>query len=112
MTPELRAETAYETQLTPIEDELHALIGREDTRRLTAQGLIEIIPLGRLRGRTFNETFVVVDDAQKHDLAQHAHVTRLGRGSCMVVTGDPVQNDLPSALFPGGSRGHAAGRLR
>lgn len=102
MTPQLRAETAFDTQLTPIEDELHALIGREDTRRLTAQGLIEIIPLGRLRGRTFNETFVVVDEAQNMTVPNmRMAVTRLGRGSCMVVTGDPVQNDLPSGETSG-----------
>ena len=97
MTPELRAETAYNEQLTPIEDELHALIGREDTRRRIDQGLIEIMPLGRIRGRTFNETFVVVDEAQNMTVRKmRMAVTRLGRGSCMVVTGDPVQNDLPS----------------
>jgi phosphate starvation-inducible PhoH-like protein len=96
MTPELRAETVYNEQLTPIEDELHALIGRADTRRRIEQGLIEIMPLGRMRGRTFNETFVVVDEAQNMTVRNmRMAVTRLGRGSCMVVTGDPVQNDLP-----------------
>jgi phosphate starvation-inducible PhoH-like protein len=96
MTPERRADITYDEQLTPIEDELHALIGREDTQRRIDQGLIEIMPLGRMRGRTFNETFVVVDEAQNMTVRQmRMAVTRLGRGSCMVVTGDPVQNDLP-----------------
>lgn len=96
MTPELHAETAYNEQLTPIEDELYALIGRADTRRQIDQGLIEIMPLGRMRGRTFNETFVVVDEAQNMTVRKmRMAVTRLGRGSRMVVTGDPVQNDLP-----------------
>jgi phosphate starvation-inducible PhoH-like protein len=102
MTPELRAETTYNEQLTPIEDELHALIGRADTRLRIEQGLIEIVPLGRMRGRTFNETFVVVDEAQNMTVRQmRMAVTRLGRRSCMVVTGDPVQNDLPSGETSG-----------
>jgi len=102
MTPELRAETTYSEQLTPIEDELHALIGRADTRRRIEQGLIEIMPLGRMRGRTFNETFIVVDEAQNMTVRNmRMAVTRLGRGSRMVVTGDPVQNDLPSGETSG-----------
>jgi phosphate starvation-inducible PhoH-like protein len=102
MTPELRAETAYGEQLTPIEDELHALIGREDTRRRIEKGLIEIVPLGRMRGRTFNETFVVVDEAQNMTVRKmRMAVTHLGRGSRMIVTGDPVQNDLPSGETSG-----------
>jgi phosphate starvation-inducible protein PhoH and related proteins len=102
MTPELRAETAYDEQLTPIEDELHALIGRDDTRRRMDQGLIEIMPLGRMRGRTFNETFVVVDEAQNMTVRKmRMAVTRLGRGSRMVVTGDPVQDDLPNGETSG-----------
>jgi phosphate starvation-inducible PhoH-like protein len=97
VTAESRAENAYDDQLTPFEDELHALIGREDTRRRTEQGLIEIMPLGRMRGRIFNETFIVVDEAQNMTVRKmRMVVSRLGRNSCMVVTGDPDQNDLPS----------------
>jgi phosphate starvation-inducible PhoH-like protein len=102
LTPELSAETADDQQLTPIEDVLRELIGREEIRRLTDHGLIEIMPLGRMRGRTFNETFVVVDEAQNMTVRKmRMAVTRIGRASCMVVTGDPVQNDLPSGETSG-----------
>ena len=96
MTPALRAETAHDEQLAPIEDMLHDLIGIAETQRLIEQGLIEIIPLGRMRGRTFNQCLIVVDEAQNMTVRKmRMAVTRLGRASCMVVTGDPAQNDLP-----------------
>ncbi len=102
LTPELRAETRDDAQLTPIEDELHALVGREETQRLVAQGLVEIMPLGRMRGRTFNESFIVVDEAQHMSVRNmRMVVTRLGRGSRMVVTGDPAQSELPSGETSG-----------
>lgn len=102
MTPELRAEIADDAQLTPIEDELHALVGREETQRLIAQGLLEIMPLGRMRGRTFNGSFIVVDEAQHMSVRNmRMVVTRLGRGTRMVVTGDPAQSELPSGETSG-----------
>jgi phosphate starvation-inducible PhoH-like protein len=95
MTPALRAETAYDEQLTPIDDALHELVGIAETRRLIEQGLVEIIPLGRMRGRTFQQSFIVVDEAQNMTVRKmRMAITRLGRASCMVVTGDPTQNDL------------------
>jgi phosphate starvation-inducible PhoH-like protein len=95
MTPALSAETADDEQLTPIEDALHELIGIAETRRLIDQGLVEIMPLGRMRGRTFNQSFIVVDEAQNMTVRKmRMAVTRLGRASCMVITGDPAQNDL------------------
>ena len=51
--------------LQPIEDLSHELIGIAEHLRLIDQGMIEIIPLGRMRGRTFNQSFILVDDAQK-----------------------------------------------
>lgn len=95
MTAPLRAEITNEGQLTSIEDELHALIGHEATKRLFAEGKIEITPLGWLRGRTFNESFIVIDEAQNL-ISKHMRmaVTRIGRGSRMVVAGDPQQIDL------------------
>src|SRR6185295_3892997 len=102
ITPELRAEVAYDAQLTPIEDELHALVGREETQRLIAAGLVEIMPLGRMRGRTFNGSFIVVDEAQHMSVRNmRMVVTRLGRGSRMVVTGDPAQSELSSGETSG-----------
>lgn len=103
MTAALRAETVYDEQLTPIEDALHDLIGRDETRRLLEHGLLEITPLGRMRGRSFNECFVLIDEAQNMaKKMMRMALTRLGRDSRMVVTGDPAQialaGDEPSGL--------------
>jgi phosphate starvation-inducible protein PhoH and related proteins len=103
MTAALRAETVNDEQLTPIEDELHELIGKDATRDLIEQGLLEITPLGRMRGRSFNDCFLLVDEAQNmgKKLMRMA-LTRLGRNARMVVTGDPAQvalaGDEPSGL--------------
>jgi phosphate starvation-inducible PhoH-like protein len=60
------------------------------------------MPLGRMRGRTFHQCFIVVDDAQNMNVRKmRMAVTRLGRASCMVVTGDPIHNDLPSGETSG-----------
>ena len=97
MTPALRAETAYDEQLTPIEDVLHELIGHDELKRMIDHGLIQILPLGRLRGRSFNDAFVLIDEAQNMTVRNmRMALTRLGRASRMVVTGDPRQVDLPS----------------
>jgi phosphate starvation-inducible protein PhoH and related proteins len=102
MTPELRAETATDEQFIPIQDVLRDLIGREEMRRLSDQGLIEVMPLGRMRGRTFNESFIVVDEAQNMTVRRmRMAVTRLGRASRMLVTGDPDQHDLPDGEISG-----------
>lgn len=103
MTAALRAETVYDEQLTPIEDELRELIGRDETKRLIEHGLLEITPLGRMRGRSFNECFILIDEAQNMGKKMmRMALTRLGRGSRMVVTGDPAQvalsGDEPSGL--------------
>lgn len=95
MTGPKRAEILNEGQLTPIEDELHSLIGKEATERLIASAQLEIVPLGCLRGRTFNESFILVDESQNltvHNMRMA--VTRIGRDSRMVVLGDPEQVDL------------------
>ncbi|MEM9707031.1 MAG: PhoH family protein, partial [Pseudomonadota bacterium] len=61
----------------------------------TAEGVIEIAPIGFMRGRTLNNAFVVIDEAQNCTYAQlKMLVTRLGWNSTMVVTGDPAQTDL------------------
>ncbi len=95
VTAPLRAEIRNEGQLTPIEDELNLLIGHEQTTRLFQEGKLEITPLGWLRGRTFNESFIIVDEAQNLT-SRHMRmaVTRIGQGSRMVITGDPEQIDL------------------
>jgi phosphate starvation-inducible PhoH-like protein len=103
MTAALRAETVYDEQLTPIEDALHDLVGRDETRRQIEHGLLEITPLGRMRGRSFNECFILIDEAQNMaKKMMRMALTRLGRNSRMVVTGDPAQiaiaGDEPSGL--------------
>ena len=96
MTASLRAETAYDEQLTPIEDVLHDLIGPDEIKRQLDHGLIQIMPLGRMRGRSFNDSFVIVDEAQNMTVRKmRMALTRLGRNARMVVTGDPRQIDLP-----------------
>ncbi len=95
MTAPRRADIVNEGQFTAIDDELHDLIGYEASQRLIAEGRLELVPLGCLRGRTFNQSYIVVDEAQ--NLLSHQMrmvLTRLGRGSRMVVLGDPEQIDL------------------
>ena len=103
MTAALRAETVYDGQLTPIEDALRDLIGRDETRRQIEHGLLEITPLGRMRGRSFNDCFILTDEAQNMSKKMmRMALTRMGRNSRMVVTGDPAQvalaGDEPSGL--------------
>lgn len=103
MTPALRAETERDDQLKSIEDVLYDLIGHDETKRLTEQDLLEITPLGRMRGRTFKESVIIVDEAQNMTVRKmRMAVTRIGLGSRMIVTGDPAQIDLrgdePSGL--------------
>lgn len=80
----------------PLYDALQEFVGVGKFEQLLRQGVIEITPLAYMRGRTFNEAFVVIDEAQNISLAQMRMVlTRLGYGSRMVVTGDHTQIDLP-----------------
>lgn len=95
MTAPRRADIVNEGQLTAVEDELHGLIGYEATRQLVAEGKLELVPLGCLRGRTFNNSFILVDEAQNLLAHQMRMVlTRIGRDSRLVVLGDPEQIDL------------------
>ncbi|NCB38797.1 MAG: PhoH family protein [Erysipelotrichia bacterium] len=80
----------------PLYDSLQEFIGMGKFEQYLRQGVIEITPLAYMRGRTFNEAFVVLDEAQNTTLPQMRMVlTRLGYGSKMVVTGDHTQIDLP-----------------
>lgn len=102
MTAARRADLVDEGQLTAVEDELHQLVGHEGARRLIADGKLELVPLGRLRGRTFNNSFILVDEAQ--NLLPHQMrmvLTRLGRDSRLVILGDPEQVDLRGDELPG-----------
>ena len=82
--------------LRPLFDALHDIFGAEHTQRLIERGTIEIAPLAYMRGRTLDEAFVILDEAQNTTNAQmKMFLTRLGFGSKMVVTGDKTQIDLP-----------------
>ncbi len=81
----------------PLYDSLQDFIGLNKFEQFVRQGIIEITPLAYMRGRTFNESFVVLDEAQNTTLAQMRMIlTRLGYGAKMVITGDQTQIDLPN----------------
>ena len=82
--------------LRPLYDALHTLLGLEKTNNLLEKGVIEVAPLAYMRGRTLEDAFVILDEAQNTTSSQMKMVlTRLGEKSRMVVTGDITQIDLP-----------------
>lgn len=82
--------------LRPIYDSLYAILGTDSTNRLMERGLIEVAPLAYMRGRTLDDAFVILDEAQNTTQAQmKMFLTRLGFDSKMVVNGDITQVDLP-----------------
>jgi phosphate starvation-inducible protein PhoH and related proteins len=88
--------------LRPLYDALHDMVDPESIPRLLAQGTIEIAPLAYMRGRTLNDSFIILDEAQNTSAEQmKMFLTRLGFGSRMVVTGDVTQVDLPSGQASG-----------
>lgn len=97
--------------LRPLYDALHDILGVEHTGRLLDRGTIEIAPLAYMRGRTLDDAYVILDEAQNTTKAQmKMFLTRLGFGSKMIITGDKTQIDLPK----GGQSGlvEAETRLR
>ena len=88
--------------LRPLYDALHDVLGAEHTERLIERGTIEIAPLAYMRGRTLDDAFVILDEAQNTtDNQMKMFLTRLGFGSKMVVTGDITQVDLPKGVKSG-----------
>ncbi|UBH12318.1 PhoH family protein [Macrococcus armenti] len=88
--------------LRPLYDGLHFVLGAEHTARLIERGVIEIAPLAYMRGRTLEDAFVILDEAQNTTQAQmKMFLTRLGFGSKMVITGDETQIDLPKGVKSG-----------
>ncbi|SER17883.1 phosphate starvation-inducible protein PhoH [Gracilibacillus ureilyticus] len=88
--------------LRPLYDALHDVLGTEHTMRLIERGTIEIAPLAYMRGRTLDDAFVILDEAQNTTAAQmKMFLTRLGFGSKMVITGDITQVDLPKGVYSG-----------
>lgn len=88
--------------LRPLYDALDDMLGPEKTQALIAQDQIEIAPLAFMRGRTLNDSFVILDEAQNTTPDQmKMFLTRLGYSSKAVVTGDVSQVDLPSGVVSG-----------
>jgi phosphate starvation-inducible PhoH-like protein len=88
--------------LRPLYDALHDMIDPETIPRLMAAGTIEVAPLAYMRGRTLNDAFIILDEAQNTSPEQmKMFLTRLGFGAKMVVTGDVTQVDLPSGTRSG-----------
>jgi phosphate starvation-inducible protein PhoH and related proteins len=88
--------------LRPLIDALHDMLDPESIPRLTQAGTIEVAPLAYMRGRTLNDAFIILDEAQNTTAEQmKMFLTRLGFGSRMVVTGDVTQIDLPGGTRSG-----------
>ncbi|MFY7697747.1 MAG: PhoH family protein [Legionella sp.] len=92
--------------LRPIYDALYEMIGFKETQKLIQSDVIEVLPLAFMRGRTLNEAFIILDEAQNTTIMQmKMFLTRIGFGSKTVVTGDMTQIDLPKNIDSG--LGHA-----
>jgi len=88
--------------LRPLYDALHDVLGAEQTERLIERGVIEIAPLAYMRGRTLDDAFIILDEAQNTTKAQmKMFLTRLGFGSKMIINGDKTQIDLPKGMGSG-----------
>ena len=82
--------------LRPLYDALHDMLGLDAYQRLVERGAIEVAPLAYMRGRTLNDAFIILDEAQNTTSEQmKMFLTRMGMGSRMVITGDVTQIDLP-----------------
>ncbi len=88
--------------LRPLYDALHDMMDPEAVPKLLTAGTIEVAPLAYMRGRTLNDAFIILDEAQNTSMEQmKMFLTRLGFGSKIVVTGDITQIDLPGGMLSG-----------
>lgn len=88
--------------LRPLYDALYEMLGVETVAKLVERNVIEVAPLAYMRGRTLNDAFVILDEAQNTSIEQmKMFLTRIGFGSTAVVTGDLTQIDLPKAQKSG-----------
>jgi phosphate starvation-inducible protein PhoH and related proteins len=95
-------EEKVDPYMLPIWDALNECLGAQEVDRRKERREIEVAPLAFMRGRTLKNAFVIIDEAQNATVPQMKMVlTRLGRGSRMVVTGDPSQTDLPNNMKSG-----------
>ena len=83
--------------LRPLYDALNDMMGAESYQRLLERGAVEVAPLAYMRGRTLNDAFIILDEAQNTTSEQmKMFLTRMGMGSKMIITGDVTQIDLPA----------------
>lgn len=88
--------------LRPLLDAINEMVDFDQAKYLMEEKVIEVIPLAYMRGRTLNQSFVILDEAQNATVAQmKMFLTRMGEGSKMVVSGDITQVDLPSGVTSG-----------
>ncbi len=88
--------------LRPLLDAMNDMLNFEQVRLYMENDVVEIVPLAFMRGRTLNDTFIILDEAQNTTLTQmKMFLTRMGEGSKIVVTGDPTQTDLPPDVRSG-----------
>ncbi len=88
--------------LRPLYDALYDMLGLERVEKMIDRGIIEVAPLAFMRGRTLNDAFIILDEAQNTTIEQiKMFLTRVGFGSTAVVTGDITQIDLPSDKMSG-----------
>lgn len=88
--------------LRPLFDALYEMLGFERVGKLISRGTIELAPLAYMRGRTLNESFVILDEAQNSTVEQmKMFLTRIGFGSKAIITGDVTQIDLPRGQYSG-----------
>lgn len=88
--------------LRPLYDALNDMLGADRVSKLIERGVIEIAPLAFMRGRTLNDAFIILDEAQNTTVEQmKMFLTRQGFGSTSVITGDPSQIDLPKGVTSG-----------
>ncbi|MGH8325094.1 MAG: PhoH family protein, partial [Steroidobacteraceae bacterium] len=88
--------------LRPLYDALHDMVDYDRARRMIERGTIEVAPLAFMRGRTLNDAFVILDEAQNSTTEQmKMFLTRLGFNSKAVITGDVTQVDLPTGQKSG-----------
>ena len=88
--------------LRPLYDALHDMLEPDRVQKMMADDIIEVAPLAFMRGRTLNDAFVILDEAQNTTVEQmKMFLTRLGFGAKAIITGDPTQTDLPRGMRSG-----------
>jgi phosphate starvation-inducible PhoH-like protein len=88
--------------LRPLLDAMNEMLDYEAVKRYMERDVVEIVPLAFMRGRTLNNTFIILDEGQNTTVTQmKMFLTRLGNGSRIVVTGDTTQSDLPEGVTSG-----------